>query len=37
MLKTAAILSNFDIFDKTCTKTQEQKANYKLFCKKNDG
>ena len=36
MLKIAAILSHFDIFEKTSDKNQEQKANYKLFCKKSD-
>ena len=36
MLKIAAILSHYDIFEKTSDTNQEQKANYKLFCKKKD-
>ena len=36
MLEIAAILFHFDIFEKKSEKNQEQKANYKLFCKKND-
>ena len=36
MLKIAAILSHLDIFEITSDKNQEQKANYKLFCKKSD-
>ena len=36
MLKIEAILSHFDIFEKTSEENQEQKANYKLFRKKRD-
>ena len=36
MLKIAAILSHFDVFEKISDKNQEQKANYKLFRKKSD-
>ena len=36
MLEIAVIFSHFDIFEKTSGKNQEQKANYKLFCKKKD-
>ena len=36
ILKIAAFLSHFDIFEKTSDKNQEQKASYKLLCKKSD-
>ena len=36
MLKIAAILSHFNIFEKTSDENQEDKANNKLFCKKSD-
>ena len=36
MLKIVPILSHVDIFKKTSDKNQEQKAIYKLFCKKSD-
>ena len=36
MLKIAAILSHFDIFEKISDKNQEQKENNNLFSKKSD-